>query len=367
MNESTLPIYSCLTGFAIFFVVVISVLAYKNNNLTKSKKIKFIIAYSLVGVCALSEWGQYAISAFGYINNDLYATLKTIEFIACPFIGYFIGTMFSDEGKSKYVQFAVLGANTIVEIVNGFTRFIYHFDENGKYSHGTFYFIYLIFYMWSILFCVIQGFRMMTKYRFKNWYQLIFIAVCLLTQILVQSLTKIWIDFFILAVCGFMVYIFMTELMQQSDAVTGLYNRRTFDVKMEDLSQNAIIAVLDVDKFKLCNDLYGHSYGDEVLERIGKKIYECFHAYGKCFRIGGDEFSVIITKKLDDADKAFEKFDNEINAIKASESKFPTVSFGYAKFTPQADSSILVFNLADKDMYSRKAARKEKEKLENTK
>lgn len=82
-----------------------------------------------------------------------------------------------------------------------------------------------------------------------------------------------------------------------TDALTGLYNRRYFeDFLRNNANKPMTLIYLDLDRFKEINDNYGHKRGDEILKGAAKFILECFPD-GLAARLGGDEFTVI-TEKL---------------------------------------------------------------------
>jgi len=87
------------------------------------------------------------------------------------------------------------------------------------------------------------------------------------------------------------------------DDVTGLYNRRFFNQRLSRLtaSKRRPIALLliDLDRFKEINDLFGHDAGDEVLLAVSHTIQSESPADGACMRMGGDEFAVLLSE--DDA------------------------------------------------------------------
>lgn len=360
MNKNTLPVYTCLIAFSVFCIIVSSLFVYRNTIIRKEKKIRFTIGYGLVACCAVLEWGGKLIQALGYVNNFLFAILKSFEFILVPIIGYFIGTLFFDHGKNRYFQIGVITVNTVVMIFNFFFKFIFVLDENGNYSHGSYYWIYFSLYLLSVIFCVCQGFRMMHNYGFKNLYQLVCATIFLILGVLVQTIWKIWLDFFVLSITSFIIYIFITEISNQTDSVTTLYNRKSFDVKMEELKEEAIIMLIDIDTFKQCNDKYGHSFGDKVLEEIGEKIFISFHKYGQCYRVGGDEFVVIITKELNNYKRILKEFDCNMEDMTKTIKNMPTVSYGYTIFDPNKMTPHEAFNRADREMYNNKIEKKKK-------
>ncbi len=85
-----------------------------------------------------------------------------------------------------------------------------------------------------------------------------------------------------------------------TDALSGLLNRRGFDIELERLSSKAGAAgslsliMLDIDNFKAVNDTYGHPLGDAVIAAVGQFIRAGTGAIGSAARYGGEEFAVLI-------------------------------------------------------------------------
>lgn len=89
--------------------------------------------------------------------------------------------------------------------------------------------------------------------------------------------------------------------MAHHDALTGAKNRRAFDEFMQNLPQvlgdrdlGVCFALFDVNHFKAINDSYGHSIGDQVLKVIASRINSVLRRGEELFRIGGDEFAVVL-------------------------------------------------------------------------
>jgi diguanylate cyclase (GGDEF)-like protein len=86
-----------------------------------------------------------------------------------------------------------------------------------------------------------------------------------------------------------------------TDDVTGLYNgRHLYTVLERELeaarkqSKSLSLVFLDLDRFKLVNDVHGHLIGSELLGRVGKRIQELCRRTDLCFRYGGDEFVILM-------------------------------------------------------------------------
>lgn len=79
-----------------------------------------------------------------------------------------------------------------------------------------------------------------------------------------------------------------------TDVMTGIYNRRFFEEKIKNMEDEAGIAVIDLDDFKLHNDTYGHSAGDAALITTAKIIKKYIRKTDILIRYGGDEFLLIL-------------------------------------------------------------------------
>lgn len=79
------------------------------------------------------------------------------------------------------------------------------------------------------------------------------------------------------------------------DPVTGVYNRRYFEDEIRNMQNSAGVAMIDLDDFKLYNDIYGHDMGDQVLCIVADVIKNCIRKTDKLIRYGGDEFFLILS------------------------------------------------------------------------
>lgn len=102
------------------------------------------------------------------------------------------------------------------------------------------------------------------------------------------------------------------EQLSMHDSLTSLFNRRAFEIYLHreidraDRQRYSIfLAMLDIDNFKEYNDSYGHQKGDNVLTTLAEILLECSrNSVDTCFRVGGDEFAVILPQT--NADQATE-------------------------------------------------------------
>ena len=154
------------------------------------------------------------------------------------------------------------------------------------------------------------------------------------------------------------------------DPLTGLFNRRYALDQLDKIALGAVkngetyaVMVLDLDRFKRVNDLYGHSTGDIVLQEVSARMAGCLRRNDFLARIGGEEFlAVIRTCDLVAAQKAAERLrkivaDTPVLLPDGENSVHMTVSIGVVMggdINQPGDPATLV-DLADRGLYVAKA------------
>ena len=151
------------------------------------------------------------------------------------------------------------------------------------------------------------------------------------------------------------------EYEAHHDKLTGLENRLAYDSLFSTVSlTDSLFVLVDVDKFKEVNDQYGHASGDRVLKRVGATLINHFGGENAhVYRIGGDEYTVIIENALDGDEtkikEEFEKINLELGSV--PQNIKISLSIGIAR-GHSLDSSDTLFKKADIAMYhSKKAGR----------
>ena len=151
------------------------------------------------------------------------------------------------------------------------------------------------------------------------------------------------------------------------DGLTGVKNRLAYDQKMEELSQKANngyrsfgMAVIDLNDLKHINDTYGHERGNLSILAIAKKICNTF-AHSPVYRIGGDEFVVILEKTdFQNRDKLIQQFEASMKEPAENPWEQVTAAIGYVVYN-EGETIEELFDRADHTMYQRKQQMKKSE------
>lgn len=84
------------------------------------------------------------------------------------------------------------------------------------------------------------------------------------------------------------------ERLSRVDPLTGLMNRRAFVDIVSTMPDPYVLAVFDIDRFKVINDTYGHGAGDQVLTEVSHMLRDAFGSENTVARLGGEEFGVVL-------------------------------------------------------------------------
>lgn len=129
------------------------------------------------------------------------------------------------------------------------------------------------------------------------------------------------------------------ERLSRVDPLTGLLNRRILaetmqrEIRIAERSRKPLCLIyFDVDRFKQVNDRFGHERGDEVLKAIGDVLREVSRNVDLCFRLGGDEFCVVLTDATED--EARRVYCERLARLTAQRLDGLTLSIGIAQTGP---------------------------------
>lgn len=152
------------------------------------------------------------------------------------------------------------------------------------------------------------------------------------------------------------------------DTMTLLGNRNAFELHLQHLlshpPQQLLFILLDVDNLKTINDTKGHHVGDQIIYIAAQCILEVFGSLGPCYRIGGDEFSILLTESYD-VEQKLQQFEDLFQQQCCD--LFPTaVSYGWAE-QDFSDRRLSVKDLialkqeADENLYRQKRQHKQEQ------
>ena len=357
-----LTFYSVVVLESIFLMVILGLMANSNDLLPKNKRRLFFIL-SLIIISATSvEWiGSTAATINGNLRL-VHVWTKVVELSLTPLVPFLCAEILypSDNFNRKFKFFYyVLLIHTILEILSAFGNFIFYVDSNCVFHHGSFYWIYLITYLGGSFYVLYTGYSISRQYQNHNRILLFLMLAYLLFGIAANQIDKsIKVAWLTVSIVVALIYLFYNDMLQRVDEMTMLLNRTSYDNQLGRLRDPVILQYFDVDSFKSVNDEFGHLYGDHCLRTIGEILRNIYEKSGTCYRIGGDEFCVILHSSLERIEELNTQFFAAMQNHRDTDSHFPYISLGYVRYDPSTNNMEESIRIADSMMYRYKERNK---------
>ena len=317
--------------------------------------------YATIAICALCEWAGVQMDGTPPALIPLHIAVKTIELSLAPLIGLFAGCVIHPcPRKVVHRLLCLAGFHALLVLLSAFTGLIFYVDGQNFYHHGLLYVLYMLAYGGSMVFFLVQIWFACRAYQYTGGTQLmlatLFVLFVLLGLMVQLFLPMVKIDWITISCGALMMSKFSSDMVLQTDGLTQLVNRLGYEHYLARLRVPATILMFDVDRFKDVNDCHGHLMGDACLRTIAGCIRRAYGNYGTCFRIGGDEFCVILTRRNAQYNTMTEIFQHLMDAARAENPALPTVSVGCSHFNPSTDELAESLARADARMYQNKEA-----------
>lgn len=144
----------------------------------------------------------------------------------------------------------------------------------------------------------------------------------------------------------------------QLDGLTGIANRRTFDLEIKELiTQKTLFTMImiDIDLFKKVNDTYGHLIGDDVLKYLSHMIEQHTSEGNLCFRYGGEEFGILLKDtNIEEAFIVAEQLRKMVAETISPTGKPITISIGISSFRVEDQHPEEIIKRADAALFQSK-------------
>ena len=353
-----IELYTAIVAVTLLFLMITAADAISNRLIKKSTKIKVAITCLLIAGSAVSE-------CIGVLTNGapadfalLHQIAKLAEYCLAPAIGVAVAMAF---GAPKWPKFAIalVVIHALYECVALPMEWVFRLDEQNLHHRERFYFVFVLAFTMSIAYAIVSIVRYGESYQISVDSVLVITLVLLLGGIAIQLVfPTVLIDYLCVAMATHMFYIRYYKIKLQLDSLTRLLNRRCYDVHLANLGSRAVILLFDVDRFKEVNDTYGHAVGDLCLKTIAQELRNVYSRSGQCFRIGGDEFCVILQDGAEQVEELNQRFQSAVRYRQAEDSRMTGVSIGYAYYDSGVSHIQDVIEEADAMLYENKPYRK---------
>ena len=234
---------------------------------------------------------------------------------------------------------------------------VFSVSRENLYARGEYFYIYVVMYYVSMLYLMVATVRTAAVFQNRSrtliYPLILFLGAETVIQIALPKLHVTWLCVTLLSV---LYYIYCSEMWNQLDALTGLLNQNSYLNRTAEMRRSGgVLVVFDVDDFKQINDRYGHLQGDVCLAEIADCIKKAYARCGYCYRIGGDEFCVLL-RDGDREHACARDFVRRLDERRKELDFLPTVSFGSAEIS--SENVVTVKDRADHNMYRYKKEHK---------
>ena len=344
----------------IFVLGIMSILMKYNETLNIRQRRWFIGAFLLIAVISALEIITILVDREAAACRWLNITANYLGFGLTPAVAIFLASAFDKNLNTKYALLAE-GVYLLLLAASIPFRIVFYVDQDNQYMRGDYFWIYPVIYFASILYLVGTTLIAAGKYQNKSKNTLYLIAVFLLACTTIQVVfPEIHVTWLCVSLLSILYFTYCNGMWQQLDELTGLLNQKSYLNKTAALSTDVTLIVFDVDDFKQINDNYGHLAGDLCLKEIADCIQKVYSKDGLCYRIGGDEFCVLLEAEAD-VERCRRMLIKEMNTRRKTMEILPYISVGAASYV-KGDSILKVKETADANMYQFKKEQKSRRK-----
>lgn len=347
-------LYTAIVIITIFTLVISIADVISNRLVAKKNKREIIAVCLLMGIAAMGECVGVKTNGADSSLIWLHKAAKLVEFCTAPAIGVTAAIAY---GKVKRVRlaYAFVACHAVFEVVAMLNGWVFSIDANNAYHREPLYWVYVTSFILTVLYCFVSMVIGYKQYQ-AHFNTVMALVLCFLAAGVVLQIinSEMRVDFMCAAIGNFILYANRSSIVNQVDKTTRLLNRRCFERNAENINSKVCVLIFDVDKFKIINDTYGHAVGDECLKAAAKIIFAVYGKCGHCYRIGGDEFCVILHKNLDKVQNMNDRLQKEALRLRPRYGDLFGISSGYAYCDGREISFNEALKKADEMMYKNK-------------
>lgn len=336
-----LDYYTAIILIQVFAAAIMVFVISSNPIINRKMKRNFSLEFIFLSIVSLTEWLNLYLNGAKESFRWVHYAVKVVEFSMIPLF-ICMGILMFDFFKYRKALIVVNVIHVVTQIICAPFGLFFYMDEANAYVRGEMYFLFVAFYTLEIIVLSVEFISAGKLYQAGNPAMVVVGVAFVLMGVCFQIHNKeIKTAFLTAEISLTMCYIYVNSLILQTDRITGLLNRWSYEKKLEDINYETCIMIFDLDSFKSINDTFGHAIGDVCLKNAAALLKEIFFKEGRVYRIGGDEFAVIMhrkkgyTRECEDRVKALTmSLQARVLEIKATDPRFTGISVGYAYSEP---------------------------------
>lgn len=372
--------YGTISGDIFCLILTLILLRYqaqrsKSTVQTLYKTSLYIWCVYLICLAVLMVLNTTQISAlrpFKYFINILFIfSAANLGYIWFWFFVLSYGEERLYSSKAHYITALPALALVLLALFSPFTGWLFTLDENNMYQHGPLYvfnflgsYSYMLFTtLWTVYLIAKSKSRIEVK---RNFQILLYGIYPILTAVIQAINGEIHIECYGITLTMLSVYLTLQEEKITVDALTQLNNRYRLESYLQSKiksyqetvskSSKLFYIMLDVNKFKLINDKFGHLEGDHALKCVSQVLSRMANTHQYFLaRYGGDEFSIVVERySIKEVEELCEEIKQNVTAANTNPQYELSVSAGCAQYEANKMSIYEWIEEADKNLYKDK-------------
>lgn len=325
------------------------------NFYLNDKRLKLFVAAAICNAVIVAlEVSDYLLAQTPFAAAFLVRRVTSaICFALTPVIPLLIAYIASKKNLPRWTLIPAT-LNAALSFASVFTGDLFYIDEFNSYYRGPLFTVMFVISLFYLLLLVYVSYRNIKGVRSGEAVFLFGIVGEMLAANVLEIVFSF--HFVIWNCCGVLLmayYLFLHIQYFKYDQMTGVFNRSMFSYDLGRLRHEQSIGIvsLDLNGLKRINDTGGHEKGDAYIVASAELIVRCFRDVGHAYRIGGDEFVVLVQNTTRDAicDK-LEYFGRECEKAGLS------IACGFS-YADNADDVSQMLRNADDAMYDNKRNR----------
>jgi len=297
-----------LISILILLIIYFSLVKHAHKKYYLNK-LFYILLWSNITILAFDSLTVYLSGDTSLIARTLMMLSISVYYILQLFIVMFwmFYITFNVEQSMKGFKYVALVAGPLLAVQMIYTllslngNYLFYIDQNNVVFRGELFYLAPLFSFTLVLISLI--YVLLNRFKLKKtdfWALLVFpipTVIAAILQLIYQNLNLMWPS---MVLSILIVYIYIQSRMTNTDALTGVYNRREYEYqiayRLNNRHQNKVISgiMIDINDFKQINDDYCHRVGDVALVQLVEILRNSVRKDDFIARIGGDEFVVII-------------------------------------------------------------------------
>lgn len=351
------PYFIYITIIDLAVLLIMSIMAYSNALMGKKQRNSYILSFALIAIISIMEVITVWVDGNGLKFRWINILSNYLGFALTPWVALVLGDAIGTFWKSKAFFYILVTYDVFLALSIPF-GWVFSVSKDNIYSRGEFFALYLVIYMVGIVYLFFETIHLTRIYQNRNRLlpYIIFSLLALGTSVQVIN-PDVHVTWLCVTNLSTIYFIYCNDLWQKVDGLTGLLNHQSYLNRINTLNKDAIFIIFDIDNFKGVNDTYGHQTGDKCLICVADCIKTVYGTHGLSFRIGGDEFAVLLFRNTQNIESLNTAFFDILSDYRKNIKELPLVSIGYTRYSKGNNIQDVIYS-ADKKMYQYKKCHK---------